>query len=93
MRYTLRPVLALSLLALCCAASAQSDTAAGKGGDHKGSGGQVCKADAESFCKGVQPGGGRIARCLAEHKNELTEPCKTALTTAAKNRRHKDQDQ
>jgi hypothetical protein len=93
MRDTLRPFLALSLLALCCTASAQSDAAASTGGDHKGTGGQACKADAESFCKGVQPGGGRIARCLAEHKNELTEPCKTALTAAAKNRRHKDKDQ
>jgi hypothetical protein len=84
------------------ATSKASDNGAATGpGEGTGSGGgagavsggahnaQACKADAESFCKGIQPGGGRIARCLVEHKSELSEPCKTTLTEAIKNRRNK----
>ena len=35
-----------------------------------------CRADAEKFCKGVSPGGGRIIRCMKEHENELSPACK-----------------
>lgn len=35
-----------------------------------------CKADIEKFCKDVQPGEGRIVKCLKEHEAELSVECK-----------------
>ena len=37
-----------------------------------------CKADREKFCKNVEAGGGRVARCMKEHKDELSKECKDA---------------
>ncbi len=38
--------------------------------------GKPCAADAERLCKGVQPGEGRVARCMKEHEKELSPGCK-----------------
>lgn len=35
-----------------------------------------CKADVEKLCKDVQPGEGRIVKCLKEHEAELSAECK-----------------
>ena len=43
---------------------------------------EACKPDAEKLCKGVQPGQGRIARCLAEHKDQLSAGCREKFTQA-----------
>jgi len=37
---------------------------------------QVCAEDIQKFCKDVQPGGGRIAKCLKEHACDLSPACK-----------------
>ena len=38
-----------------------------------------CKADAARICPGIEPGGGRLAGCLKEHKNEVSIGCAKAL--------------
>lgn len=35
-----------------------------------------CAADAQKLCKDVQPGEGRVARCMKEHEKELSPGCK-----------------
>jgi hypothetical protein len=43
---------------------------------------EPCAADVGKLCQGVQPGGGRIHACLASHRGELSEACRTALDQA-----------
>jgi hypothetical protein len=35
-----------------------------------------CMDDAKKLCPGVEPGQGRIAACLKEHKDQLSQGCK-----------------
>ena len=35
-----------------------------------------CADDVSKFCKGIEPGGGRIANCLKEHEKDLSLDCK-----------------
>lgn len=39
----------------------------------------ACKTDIEKFCKGVEPGEGRIARCLDMRGSELSPVCAEKL--------------
>ncbi len=36
---------------------------------------KACKKDREMFCEKVEPGEGRIFRCLQEHGSELSKKC------------------
>ena len=38
-----------------------------------------CMSDMERLCKGIEPGGGRILKCLKAHKKEMTVGCAQAL--------------
>ena len=40
---------------------------------------RACEADADKFCLDVQPGEGRMIRCLKEHETEVSEACITSL--------------
>jgi hypothetical protein len=44
----------------------------------------ACAGDVEKFCQGVQQGEGRIAKCMAQHREELSPGCKARLDEAAK---------
>jgi Cysteine rich repeat len=45
---------------------------------------QACAGDIAQFCKEVQPGGGRIVKCLKEHDKELSSSCKAKLEMIGK---------
>src|SRR6266850_3485223 len=47
---------------------------------------EECRADAEKFCKGIAPGGGRILSCLKSRQPELQPAC-AAEFKRARNRR------
>jgi len=40
---------------------------------------QACTGDMEKFCKDIQPGGGRILKCLREHTEELSSACRQVI--------------
>jgi hypothetical protein len=39
----------------------------------------ACREDVAKFCKDVQPGGGRVLKCMMEHENELSPACKANM--------------
>ncbi|HPL64555.1 MAG TPA: cysteine rich repeat-containing protein [Syntrophales bacterium] len=39
----------------------------------------VCKPDIEKFCKGVQPGGGRIWACLKGNEDRISQACREQM--------------
>lgn len=41
--------------------------------------GSSCAEDTKKLCADVEPGGGRIAKCLMERKAELTEECRSYM--------------
>ena len=41
-----------------------------------------CAEDYQKFCKDVRPGEGRAAKCMNEHKDELSDACKQAAEKA-----------
>lgn len=40
-------------------------------------------ADFAKFCKGVEPGGGRVIECLDKHLDELTPQCQKVVKAHA----------
>ncbi len=40
---------------------------------------EACADDVTRFCNGVQPGGGRLIRCLKGHESDLSPQCKEAM--------------
>jgi hypothetical protein len=39
----------------------------------------ACQGDFGKYCKGVQPGGGRIIACLSKHEDKLTAACRKVV--------------
>lgn len=40
---------------------------------------EACRADVEQFCRGIEPGGGRVVRCLKDNEAKLTPACRDSL--------------
>jgi hypothetical protein len=40
---------------------------------------KYCMADIERLCAGIEPGGGRLVKCLKSHKEEMSVGCAQAL--------------
>jgi hypothetical protein len=38
-----------------------------------------CVSDIERLCKGIEPGGGRLIRCLKSHEKDISVGCVQAL--------------
>jgi len=45
---------------------------------------KACSGDISKFCREIQPGEGRILKCLREHDKELSTACSTKLATISK---------
>ena len=69
------PILALSLLAAFAAHAAEPGVTAKVA--------KACKQDIKTLCDGVKPGEGRIAACLKEHADKVSDGCKAAVKDAA----------
>jgi hypothetical protein len=48
---------------------------------------QACKGDVEQYCKQVQPGQGRMVRCLRDNEAKLSASCKEQLAQMDEQRR------
>ena len=49
----------------------------------------ACEEDAQKFCAGVQPGAGRIVRCLRQHDNDLSAACRNEARKIGEERRER----
>jgi Golgi apparatus protein 1 len=56
--------------------------AAGGALAQEGMGVDACRSDVEQFCKDVERGQGRIARCLRQNESKLSVECKQQLARA-----------
>jgi hypothetical protein len=48
--------------------------------DGRGEARQACAADYRRLCAGINPGGGRIKKCLNDNFDALSDPCKQAVS-------------
>jgi hypothetical protein len=68
----LKIVLAVSASLLLLASNAMAQGAA-----------RACVSDTKKLCAGVTPGEGRIAGCMKDHMQEVSEPCQNFLAATA----------
>ena len=40
---------------------------------------EACKSDAQKLCPGIEPGEGRILKCLMQHQEEVSDQCKNSF--------------
>jgi hypothetical protein len=39
----------------------------------------ACRGDFAKFCKGVEPGGGRVIACLGKYESKLSQDCRKVV--------------
>lgn len=61
------------------ALAAASENMSGNHGQPANGMAQACRGDVAEYCADVEMGQGRIAQCLSEHRDELSEACADAL--------------
>ncbi|MBC7580576.1 MAG: hypothetical protein H7312_24940 [Tardiphaga sp.] len=49
--------------------------------DDGGQARQACEVDYRKLCTGTMPGGGRVRKCLNDHFDALSDPCKQVVST------------
>ena len=54
--------------------------------------GAACKEDTKKLCADVKPGGGRIVKCLAKHRADLSPPCRDFLVAQRERNKKNAQD-
>ncbi len=67
----------------------------GGGGPHAGAGpmmGAACKADLEKLCAGVEPGEGRLIKCLKEKESQVSAECKASWDKMKDERKDRRQE-
>jgi hypothetical protein len=87
-------------LAAACAASAQDmpqpggQPGSGPVPEHAGGRGamRACREDMARLCAGVERGGGRLMQCMREHKDQLSDGCKSAMAQVRQQRREQHMD-
>lgn len=42
----------------------------------------ACNGDVQKFCPTVQPGGGRIIRCLGANQDKISQACRDSMLKA-----------
>jgi len=77
-----------SMLIAACAVLAFIQPAGAQQSDRRAAM-QACRADVRELCAGTERGGGRIIQCLREHRNDLSDRCRTALSQARQERAEK----
>lgn len=74
---TRRLAVLISILAFAAAPALAQATAEQK--EKARAAARACRADAQKFCQGVQPGGGRLVACLQGHEADLSAGCRDTL--------------
>ncbi|HEY9214150.1 MAG TPA: cysteine rich repeat-containing protein [Ancylobacter sp.] len=41
----------------------------------------ACEADIKRVCSGIQPGGGRLLKCMQANPEKISQPCKDTLAS------------
>jgi len=49
----------------------------------------ACADDVKQFCANVEPGQGRIVRCIRDNEDKLSQQCKDARAAARSHKEHK----
>ena len=75
---SIRNALVLTAFALLATGLAAGANAQDKGGKGEG----PCAQDAKKFCGDVQPGGGRIVKCMKDHEADLSPACQSQMKAA-----------